>query len=146
MRSSPRGRSAFLTLSDAHGNYEVAVFDEMLLNQHHAILKTGSALYLQVDVRNSERGQRLLVNKIDLLDHVAGQVNAQSLSVTVEHVEDLPRLKQMLGEPRDRGAKVELQIVIPTGIFKLALPGCYKIATHELMMIQSLQGIQAEAA
>ena len=146
MRSSPRGRSAFLTLSDAYGNYEVAVFDEMLLNQHHAILKTGTALYLQVDVRHSERGQRLLVTKIDSLDHVAGQVKAQSLSVTVEHVEDLPRLKQMLGEPGDRGAKVELLVQIPTGIFKLALPGCYKIATHELMLIQSLSGMVAEAA
>jgi len=146
VRSSPRGRSAFLTLSDAYGQYEVAVFDEMLLNQHHAILKTGTALYLQIDVRNSERGQRLLVNKLDLLDHVAGQVKAQSLSITVEHVEDLPRLKKMLGEPRDRGAKVELQIIIPTGTFKLMLPGCYPIATHELMMIQSLSGIVAEAA
>ncbi|MES2984785.1 MAG: DNA polymerase III subunit alpha [Pseudomonadota bacterium] len=146
MRSSPRGRSAFLTLSDAHGQYEVAVFDESLLNQHHTLLKTGVALFLYVDVRQSERGQRVLVNKIEPLDVVAGGVKAASLSVTVEEIDDLARFKTMLGAPKDRGAKVELLVQVPTGIVKLQLPGCYAVATAELMQMQELNGVVAEAA
>ncbi len=146
VRSSPRGRSAFLTLSDAHGQYEVAVFDEMLLNQHHALLKTGTALLLGVDVRIGERGQRLLVNRIEPLDAVAQTVKTQLLSVKVEASENLLALKDMLGMPQERGAKVELLVALPSGLVKLALPGHYAIATAEIMQMQHLRGVTAEAA
>ena len=146
MRSSPRGRSAFLTLSDAHGQYEVAVFDEQLLNQHHALLKNGVALMLAVDVRNGERGQRLLVNRIEPLDQVAQGVRANLVKVMIEDLDDLPRLKAMLGEPRDRGAKVELSVRIPSGVVRLQLAGGYAIATAEMMQMQALRGMEAEAA
>ena len=146
MRNGPRGRSAFVSLSDADGQYEVAVFDESLLNQHHAILKAGTPLFMHVDIRHGERGQRVLVTKIDLLDNIAGAVRANSLKVKVEAVEDLPRLKALLGPIHDRGAKVELTVTIPSGTVKLALPGLYSIATPELMQMQGLPGLQAEAA
>ncbi len=146
LRSSPRGRSAFLTLSDAHGQYEVAVFDEMLLNQHHALLKNGTPLLLGIDVRNGERGQRLLVTRIEALDQVAQGVRANLVKVMVEDVEALTSLKQALGEPRDRGARVELSVQVPGGVVKLALAGCYAIATPEMMQLQALRGLSAEAA
>jgi DNA polymerase III alpha subunit len=106
MRSSPRGRSAFLNLSDSHGQYEVAVFDEYLLNQHHALLKNGTALMLGIDVRQSERGQRLLVTRIEPLEEVSQTVRASTLTVKVEDIAALQTLKTMLGEPAPRGAKV----------------------------------------
>lgn len=146
LRSSPRGRSAFLTLSDAHGQYEVAVFDEYLLNQHHPILKTGTPLYLAVEARQSDRGQRLLVSKIDLLDAIAGQVRAQQLTITVDTLNDLQKLKAVLGAPQDRGARVELLVPISAGTIKIALPGCYNIATPQIMQLQNFQGLIAEAA
>ena len=146
MRSGPRGRSAFLTLSDAHGQYEVAVFDEMLLNQHHALLKTGATLFLHVDVRNGERGQRLMVQKIIPLDEVTDTVRASAVTILVEDTAALPRLKATLGEPRDRGAKVVLNVPVPSGMVKLALPGAYMIAMPEMMALQALPGLVAEAA
>ncbi|MDX2094565.1 MAG: DNA polymerase III subunit alpha [Alphaproteobacteria bacterium] len=146
MRSSPRGRSAFLTLSDAHGQYEVAVFDEHLLNQHHAMLKNAAVLMLGVEVRHGERGQRLLVTRIESLEEASQALRAQKLTVKVEEAVDWPRLKAMLGTPGERGARVELHIRIPGGLVKLALAGHYAIATDEIMQVQSLQGVLAEAA
>lgn len=146
LRSSPRGRSAFLTLSDAHGQYEVALFDDELLNRHHAELKVGTPLLLGVDVRHGERGQRLLVTRIEQLDAVANGVRANTLIVRLEDVVDLTRLKEMLGEAKDRGAKVELLVSIPDGVVKLALPGAYGIAMAEIMQMQALRGVVAEAA
>ena len=146
LRNGPRGRSAFLTLSDAYGQYEVAVFDESLLNDNHAILKAGTPLFLGIDVRHGERGQRLLVNRLDLLDNVAGQMRAQQVSVTVEDVSELHRLKTLIGTSQDRGARVELLIKIPDGIVKMALPGGYNITTPQIMELQSLPGMLADAA
>jgi DNA polymerase-3 subunit alpha len=146
IRSSPRGRSAFLTLSDAHGQYEVAIFDEQLLNHHHAILKNGIALFLHADVRIGERGQRVLVNRIDPLDEIANSVRTNVLSVKLEEYADLAALKAMLGAPSDRGARVELLVSIPAGIVKLALPGAYTVSAPTLMQMQSMPGMVAEAA
>ncbi len=146
LRSSPRGRSAFLTLSDAHGQYEVAVFDEHLLNEKHDMLKSGTALLLNVDIRHGERGMRVLVNHIELLDQVAQGVRANLVTVKVEEMAELPRLKEMLGKPLDRGAKVELLVSVPSGVVKLQLAGAYNIAAPEIMQLQSLQGVVAEAA
>lgn len=146
MRSSPRGRSAFLTLSDSHGQYEVAVFDEHLLNQHHAMLKNGAALMLGIDVRHSERGQRLLVTRIDLLDEVSQSVRPSMVTLTLEDVTELNAIKTMLGAPAERGAKVELHVRIPSGVVKLALAGHYTIAAQSMMQVQALEGVSAEAA
>lgn len=145
-RSGPRGRSAFLTFSDAEGQYEVAVFDETLLTQHHADLVTGKALYLGVDVRVSDRGTRFIVNRIQPLDEVAGQVRANLVTLEVEDMDSLPRLKEMLGAPRDRGARVELAIDVPGGRVMLKLSGCYDIAAPQLLALQSMQGLVAQAA
>lgn len=146
LRSGPRGRSAFLTLSDAEGQYEVTVFDEEIINRHHAELKGGAVLLISVDVRHSERGMRLLVNRIEQLDAVANAVRANLVSVKLEDIDELPRLKAALGEPRDRGARVELTVAVPGGVVKLALAGAYAISTPEIMKLQSLQGLTAEAA
>jgi DNA polymerase-3 subunit alpha len=146
LRSSPRGRSAFLTLTDAHGQYEVTIFDEHLLDQHHAMLKAGTPLLLSVDVRHSERGQRLLVNRIDLLDAVAQNLRPNLLSMTVEDVDALPQLKAMLGEVKDRGTRVELLVTVPTGKVRIALAGAYDVAAGSMMQMQALRGVVAEAA
>ena len=145
LRNSPRGRSAFLTLSDAHGQYEVAVFDEGLLTEHHAMLQSGTPLLLGIDVRYGERGQRLLVTRIELLEQAAGNVRPQALTITMDDVSELPKLKALL-VPSERGAKVEVLVTIPAGTVKLALAGKFNIATQELMQLQALPGMMAEAA
>ena len=73
-------------------------------------------------------------------------VRATALTVKVEEVAQLQTLKAMLGAPAARGAKVELQVTIPSGVVRLALQGHYTIATHEIMQVQTLAGVTAEAA
>jgi DNA polymerase-3 subunit alpha len=146
IRSGPRGRSAFLTLSDAEGQFEVAVFDESILNNHHALLQAGTALYLGIDVRISERGTRLLVQKVESLDVMVDGVRANALTIAVDDVSALDPLVRLLGERKDRGAKVELHVSIPDGIVKLALPGAYNVSAQQLMQLQSTEGLTAQAA
>lgn len=146
LRSGPRGRSAFVTLSDAEGQFEVAIFDEALLNRHHAQLVAGAPLYLVVDVRMGERGTRLLVTKIEPLDTMVDQLRTNAVTIVLDHTEAIEPLKAMLGHPLDRGAKVELHVPIPDGIVKLALPGAYAITAQQVLQLQAMQGITAQAA
>ena len=89
---------------------------------------------------------RLLVSKIESLEAVTQGIRAQLLSVRMEDVSELPRLKEMLGACMDRGTKVELLVTIPNGTVKLALPVTYRVATAEIMRIQGLRGVVVEAA
>lgn len=146
IRSSPRGRSAFVTLSDADGQYEVAIFDEALLNRHHAQLVAGAALYLVVDVRIGERGTRLLVTKIEPLDGMVDQLRTQALTVQITDTDAIAPLKAMIGAQLDRGAKVELHVIIPDGVVKLALPGAYNITPQHVMRLQTMDGVTGQAA
>ena len=146
IRSGPRGRSAFVTLSDAEGQFEVAIFDEALLNRHHADLQAGTALYLGIDVRVSDRGTRLLVNKIEPLDAMVDQLRTQALTVQITDTDAIAPLKAMLGAPLDRGARVELQVMLPDGVVKLALPGAYHVTAQQVMQLQGLEGLSAQAA
>ena len=146
VRTSPRGRWASTLFSDALGQFEVAIFDENLLNRHHEDLQTGKTLLLHVDVRISERGQRMIISKIELLDVLAGQFRTQALTVKIEDIETLEQLKQTLGERRDRGARVELHIQVPGGMCKLKLAGAYNVAAPELLQLQAMRGIEAIAA
>jgi DNA polymerase-3 subunit alpha len=146
VRTSPRGRWASTLFSDAVGQFEVAIFDENLLSRHHEDLQAGKTLLLHVDVRISERGQRLIISKIELLDVLAGQFRTQALTVKIDDISMLEPLKQTLGERRDRGARVELHIQVPGGMCKLKLAGAYTVAAPELLQLQAIRGIETVAA
>lgn len=146
VRTSPRGRWATAMFSDAAGQFELSIFDENLLARHHDLLQPGKPLLIHAEVRISERGQRITAHKIELLDALAGQFRTQALTIKVDDVAALPSLKKALGEKRDRGAKVALLVDVPGGMVKLKLAGCYTIAAMELLELQTLKGIAAEAA
>jgi DNA polymerase-3 subunit alpha len=146
IRTGPRGRSAFVTLSDAHGQCEVTIFDEVVLNQAHALLNAGALVYLEVEARNSERGQRLLVKKLDKLDDQVNRVRTSLLTVTVRHSDALPELKALLGAPKERGTRVELMVETPAGLVKLQLAGAYDVAPQRMLDFENLKGLQAMAA
>ncbi len=146
LRSSPRGRAAFLLLSDADGQFEITIFDEYLLNQSHALLVEGTALLIQADVRVSDRGTRLIASKIEKLDGAVGAIKPSAISVRVEDASMLDALKQTLGVRQEKGAKVVLMVEVPGGMVKIGLPGAYAIAASELLAIQSMRGVEAQAA
>lgn len=146
LRTGPRGRSAFVTLSDAAGQYEVTIFDEVLLNRHHGDLVAGAALAVYVEARLGERGTRLLVSKIEKLETSIEQVRAQAITIRVESIESIAPLKERLGAKQDRGARVELHVPLAEGTVKLALPGAYNVTAQQLLQLQAMQGITAQAA
>lgn len=73
IRSSARGKYAFIQMSDMQGLFEVSVFNEELLNQHNEDLQVGQTLYLTIDARKDDNGTRFVIEDIkQLLDVIAG--------------------------------------------------------------------------
>lgn len=102
IRSSPRGRYAFIQLSDLFGLYEVSVFNEELLNKHTEDLQLGKTLYLGVDARKDDNGLRFIVESIRALDDFITTIP----TMYTIHFSDVTALKKLTFS--DNGVRVRL--------------------------------------
>jgi DNA polymerase-3 subunit alpha len=68
IRSSARGRFAYLYLSDPTGNLEMSVFNERMLDANLENFESGKPLLVTVDARRDEGGIRLQVDDIALFE------------------------------------------------------------------------------
>lgn len=147
---SPRGRFAFVGLSDEAGNYEVSIFDEQLLSKHHAWLENGIPLLLSVEGKMQEGNPRLIVQRIERLDEVAAQHHHAKIVLTVLPETDLLRLKTTFGEAVLQGTVVELCVPIAQGgaegVVRIKLKQQYKINAQTWAALQALPYLEAEAA
>lgn len=71
IRSSARGKYAFIQMSDLHGLFEVSVFNEALLTDHNDDLQVGQTLYITVDARKDDNGSRFVIDSIQQLSSFA---------------------------------------------------------------------------
>ncbi|MES2677904.1 MAG: hypothetical protein V4612_06325 [Pseudomonadota bacterium] len=67
-KSGPKGRYAYLTLSDPFGIYETAIFDEGLITIHRDAMSDGNSLVVECLIRKDQGGSRLLVKSIEKLE------------------------------------------------------------------------------
>lgn len=74
-RSGPKGRFAYLTISDPFGIFEAMVFDEALITNARDILADGSSIMIECLIRKDEGGVRILVRDVkrsqDFIKNVA---------------------------------------------------------------------------
>ncbi len=74
-RSGPKGRFAYLTISDPFGIFEAMVFDEALITNARDILADGSSIMIECLIRKDDGGVRILVRDVkrsqDFIKNVA---------------------------------------------------------------------------
>lgn len=66
-RSGPKGRFAYLTISDPFGIYEIMIFDENLIGNSRDIINEGNAVWLECLVRRDDGGIRIMCRDIKAL-------------------------------------------------------------------------------
>lgn len=146
IKVSPRGRFAFVQLSDASGSYEVSIFDAELLSASHALLSEGTALLIQAEGKRDENGARLIVRKLSRLSEAGLDLGAERVTITLYDMAALERLQSLLKPAAGKGARVLLQLQIKEGRVTMELPGAYSVAPETLMAMQSLADLEAVAA
>jgi DNA polymerase III subunit alpha len=139
-RTSARGnRFAFLQLDDGSGLFEVTLFSEVL-REARALVETGAALVVTVEVRRDEESLKLTAQKIEPLDAVVASA-AAGLKVFLREAEALARLKSLFG--REAGGKGRVSLVLDLGDreVEMALPGGFRVDPKLRAAVQSLPGI-----
>lgn len=67
-RSGPRGRFAYLTVSDYLGIFEAMIFDENLITNSRDLLADGSMIVMECLIKKDEGGTRILVRDVRKLE------------------------------------------------------------------------------
>jgi DNA polymerase III alpha subunit len=78
-RSGPRGRFAYMTISDPFGIFEATIFDESIITSARDILVDGSAVFFECLIRKDEGGSRILVREVRKLEEFIKNTQAQDV-------------------------------------------------------------------
>jgi DNA polymerase-3 subunit alpha len=143
---SAKGRFAFLLLSDASETYEVSIFDENLLNQHHAMLKEGELLYLEADGKADDGGLRIIVQRLQRLTEKLVDARYKHMSCYLQNSHSLPSVQAILGESVREGTQLDFRVTVPGGIVVIRARSRYQVTPQMLQQMQAVQGIRVEAA
>lgn len=150
IRSSEKGRFAFVTMSDEGGVFEISIFKEEILNRYRQQLEGGTMIVALVDGKREENGPRLIMQSMQPLEEAIVNVQAASmprhLRIIIDSVVAAGRLRTVLGNTGNSGTRITLCAIIgEKQQVEISLPGCYVLTPNTLMQIPTLEGV-VEAA
>lgn len=111
VKSSKRGKYAFIQISDRRGLIEVSIFNEEMLYKNDELLKVGNLIFLTADVRSDDSGQRIMVDSLCSIEEALGRVNT-ALSVIIKSNSAIEEVKELIGSS---GKKVILALKLESG-------------------------------
>ena len=107
IRSTPRGKYAFLQVSDLNGIIDLAIFDEALLYKVNDLLIEGNSLYFLVEVRKDNSGIRIIAENIKHIDQAINNSSIQ-VRVTIKEQKHLEYLQKTINYTA--GIKIKLTV------------------------------------
>ena len=143
-RKSKKGNPfAFITLSDATGQFEMTAFSEVL-NGSREILQVGALVVASVTINREESDLRLLVESLRPVDDVVANTEA-GLRIFVEKPEACAGLRTRLEDVEQpkhkRGGEVSLVIMTPEREVEMRLPSKYAINPRVAGAIKAVPGV-----
>jgi len=143
-RKSKKGNPfAFITLSDATGQFEMTAFSEVLSGSRE-ILEVGALVVASVTISREEGDFRLLVESLRPVDDVVANIEA-GLRIFVEKPEACAGLRTRLNDVEQpnhkRGGEVSLVIMTPEREVEIRLPHKYAINPRVAGAIKAVPGV-----
>lgn len=101
-RSGPKGRFAYMTISDPFGIYEVMIFDEEIITNARDLLIDGSMIAVECLVKKDDGGVRILVRDVKKLDDFIKHTEAKK--EPFEDIRKQPARRQYKNDREGGGA------------------------------------------
>ena len=95
VRSTNRGKYAFIQLSDEYGIIDLSVFDEQLLYKHADILTEGRVILCTASIRKDDAGIRIVAEKLYDIDSYMLNLEAY-YTITIASTNFLDKIKKCL--------------------------------------------------
>ena len=141
VKTSDKGRFAFVQLSDASGAYEASIFNEELLNASRELLESGTLVLIKADAKGDESGPRLIITSIMDLQKKAQSVSGSVVDIMIESTDVLPDVRTLIGESKEKGSLVHVLCPTDDGYAQVSLQERYMIPPEVIQHLQSLPGI-----
>ncbi len=154
IRASERGRFAFLSLSDPTGLYEIAIYDEQILNAQQGLLENGQLLLIKAEGKVDDSGARIVARQIMSMEATLAKYEGRAKAgpsghwrVTLSDMRALAPLKTLLGEPNGQGVRVSFSLAVGEASQAVVmLPGTYRLSQADLAQLEKLPGVAAAQA
>lgn len=139
IRSSKKGKYAFLQISDRVGIIDVSIFNENLLYQYNNLIVEGKLIFCEVEAKRDNNGLRIVVEKVlDL--HTLMQKFLQTFFI---YIKEESAIKTIHDRISDDGIPVKLIAVLEDGskvAFNSAQPLYLK--ENDISYLQNLDTIE----
>ena len=134
---------AFLSLSDAAGNFEGILFSEGLIKYEDTI-NSGLPLLVNVsiDKQSDDANPRIMINTVETLDKAIADV-ADGLEITLNNTAAVRGLKEILGKDRNGRNRIYIRPENDDWDIRIELAGGFALAGDILSRIRSLPGVAA---
>ncbi len=120
IKSSPKGKYAFLQISDRSGLLEICIFNEQLLVANEVALQPGKIGLFRVDARKDDTGLRVVVETIQNVETALGSIQT-TLHVHVKDPNVIPLIKQNLS-PAGKNLRMSIEVNGNVVYFKTPSP------------------------
>ena len=140
-RSGPRGRFAYLSISDPFGIFEAMIFDEALITSARDILVDGSAVALECLIRRDEGGVRILVRDVKKMDDFIRNTQAQEKDF--EDIKKQPARSNYKNRDSNRDNKFNRESSAPIILSPIVEKKIFSAIEIEIKTLDSLTTIKA---
>ncbi len=140
-RSGPRGRFAYLSISDPFGIFEAMIFDEALITSARDILVDGSAVALECLIRKDEGGVRILVRDVKKMDDFIRNTQAQEKDF--EDIKKQPARSNYKNRDSNRDNKFNRESSAPIILSPIVEKKIFSAIEIEIKTLDSLTTIKA---
>jgi DNA polymerase-3 subunit alpha len=142
-RRSERGRYAFVTLSDATGMFDVAVYTEPL-QMYRDVLDTGNILTMDLEVSWREEEPRLILRKANLLE-ASMTSSIKQLQLKIGQGSDMERRLDQIASFFTRcglgGVEVNITLVAQDSLIRIKLDQNVSLKDADLNILGTIPGV-----
>lgn len=145
-KASPKGRFAFVQISDKSGAFEVSVFDETLLNEKRELLEPGHLLFIEGEGKVDDSGTRFIARRIHPLDEFLAtqKAVATKLKIVVGDGQAMQSIRDALGAGSAHGKGSPVWLDIPVNGAERAtikLPEKYEVTPKIIDSLKHISGV-----
>ena len=142
VKTSDKGRFAFIQLSDASAVYEVSIFDDELLTLSRDLLENGTLVMVNAEAKKGDMEPRIIAKGFKLLETEAQKATSSEIFITIDRPDAITPIKALLGEPQNTGAYILITADLgDKRLVDIRISGRYKVPPQNILQLMSLQGV-----
>ena len=116
IRSTYKGKYAFLQLTDLNGMIDIAIFNEEILLSNIDILYEGNLIYAKIEIKKKTTNNKIIVKKIYPLEYVLKKLI--NININIKNIQELIFLNKC-NNKKNNGIILNINISINGYIIKL---------------------------